>query len=103
MSCSGNAIVISGTTLAITGLTFGGVQHPWSSAAVLVPLILGLIIIGIFIWYEAKVPVKPTIPWEIVSNRTSFVSYVFTTLYTAPRFVDHSVLVAGTLLHFCTE
>lgn len=72
--CSGNLIVITGTTLAIVGLTFAGVQHPWNSAAVLVPLIVGLLTIAGFIWYEAKIPVKPTIPWEIISHRTSLAS-----------------------------
>jgi len=68
---SGNLIVIAGTTLAIVGLTFGGAQFPWVSAQVLAPLIIGLALIGAFLLYEAKVPVEPTIPWEVVSNRTS--------------------------------
>lgn len=68
---SGNLIVIAGTTLAIVGLTFGGAQFPWVSAQVLAPLIIGLALLGAFLLYEAKVPVEPTIPWEVVSNRTS--------------------------------
>lgn len=63
--------MIAGTTLAIVGLTFGGAQFPWVSAQVLAPLIIGLALIGAFLLYEAKVPVEPTIPWEVVSNRTS--------------------------------
>ena len=63
--------MIAGTTLAIVGLTFGGAQFPWVSAQVLAPLIIGLALIGVFLLYEAKVPVEPTIPWEVVSNRTS--------------------------------
>lgn len=68
---SGNTIVIAGTTLAIVGLTFGGAQFPWTSAQVLAPLIIGMITVAAFLIYEAKAPVEPTIPWAVVSNRTS--------------------------------
>lgn len=74
-------IVIAGTTLAIIGLTFAGVQHPWSSAAVLAPLIIGLLLIAAFILYEKKYPLQPTIPWEVVSHRISLVSYISTFLH----------------------
>ena len=73
-SRSGNVIVIAGTTLAIVGLTFGGVRFPWDSAQVLAPLIIGLVLIIVFIVYEAKVPKEPSMPWDIVNNRTSLAS-----------------------------
>lgn len=65
-------IVISGTTLAIVGLTFAGIRYPWSSVQVLAPLIIGMLLVCAFILYEAKVPEQPTIPWEVISNSTSF-------------------------------
>lgn len=68
---SGNFIVICGTTLAVTGLTFGGGRFAWSSAEVLAPLIIGLALIVAFLFYEGMVPKEPTIPWEILSNRTT--------------------------------
>lgn len=68
---SGNAIVIAGTTLAVVGLTFGGIRFPWNSAQVLAPLLIGLALIGVFFLYEAKIPREPTIPWEILNNRTT--------------------------------
>ncbi|KAF7792059.1 hypothetical protein EIP86_003087 [Pleurotus ostreatoroseus] len=71
---SGNVIVIAGTTLAIVGLTFGGVRFPWDSAQVLAPLIIGLVLIIVFIVYEAKVPKEPSMPWDTVNNRTSLAS-----------------------------
>ncbi|KIP04433.1 hypothetical protein PHLGIDRAFT_120696 [Phlebiopsis gigantea 11061_1 CR5-6] len=74
----GNAIVISGTTLAVVGLTFGGVRFPWSSVQVLAPLIIGLALIAGFMVYEAKIPREPTVPWVILSNRTTVGGYVST-------------------------
>ncbi|KDR69579.1 hypothetical protein GALMADRAFT_77246 [Galerina marginata CBS 339.88] len=77
----GNLIVIAGTTLAVIGLSWGGTTHPWDSAAVLVPLIVGLALVVVFIIYEAKVPREPTIPWEVISNRTSFSGYLATLIH----------------------
>ena len=68
---SGNLIVICGTTLAVTGLTFGGGRFAWSSAEVLAPLIIGLILIVVFLYYDSVVPKEPTIPLEVLSNRTT--------------------------------
>ena len=64
-------IIIAGTTLAILGLTWGGVSYPWKSSHVLAPLILGLALVGAFVWYEATVPKAPTIPFKVLTNRTS--------------------------------
>ena len=65
---SGNLIVVAGTTLAVTGLTFAGIRFPWDSAQVLAPLVIGLVLILVFILYEKMVPREPTIPWEILNN-----------------------------------
>lgn len=64
--------MIAGSALAVVGLTFGGVRFPWSSAQVLAPLIVGLALIVGFMVYEGKIPKEPTIPWEVLANRTSF-------------------------------
>ncbi|TCD71947.1 hypothetical protein EIP91_000079 [Steccherinum ochraceum] len=74
----GNLIVVAGSALAITGLTFAGIKFPWNSAPVLAPLIIGLVLIGLFILYEAQVPREPTIPWRVVNNRTTLSAYVST-------------------------
>ncbi|OBZ72796.1 putative transporter C3H1.06c [Grifola frondosa] len=77
----GNLIVIAGTTLAIIGLTWGGIHYPWDSVHVLAPLIIGLFLICIFFIYERKIPSEPTIPWEVVNNRTSLGGYFGTAVH----------------------
>ncbi|GJE93488.1 MFS general substrate transporter [Phanerochaete sordida] len=77
----GNLIVIAGSTLAIVGLTFGGIRFPWDSAQVLAPLIIGLALIVVFLIYEGKVPKEPTIPWEVLSNRTTIGGYLATLIH----------------------
>lgn len=70
--CSGNLIIIVGTTLAVIGLTLGGVPYPWKSAQVLAPLICGFCLICFFLYYESRFPKEPAIPLDIMLNRTSF-------------------------------
>lgn len=62
---------MASSTSALTGLTWGGVQYPWQSVRVLVPLILGLFGIVGFMVYEALVPNEPTIPLRLLKNRTT--------------------------------
>ncbi|KAH9951827.1 iron permease [Amylocystis lapponica] len=71
-----------GTTLAIISLTWAGIKHPWNSVQVLAPLIIGLVLIGCFFWYEARLPMErePTIPWEVVKNRTSLGGFLATAI-----------------------
>ncbi|KAJ7701234.1 iron permease [Mycena rosella] len=75
----GNGIVVVGTGLAIIGMTWGGIRYPWSSVEVLAPLIIGLSLLVVFAVYEAKVPTRPTIPLDVISNRTSLSGQVLLT------------------------
>lgn len=43
------------------GLTWGGVQFPWSSARVLVPLIAGIAGLITFMVYERYIPKHPIV------------------------------------------
>ncbi|KAJ7505900.1 major facilitator superfamily domain-containing protein [Mycena galericulata] len=77
----GNGIIIFGTGLATIGLTGGGVRYSWASAQVLGPLIGGLSLIVVFGVYEAKVPVSPTVPQDVVGNRTSVSGLIGTAMH----------------------
>ncbi|THH32797.1 hypothetical protein EUX98_g1387 [Antrodiella citrinella] len=74
----GNFIVVAGTTLAVTGLTFAGIRFGWGSPQVLAPLIIGMALIVAFILYEVMVPREPTIPWAVLSHPTSLSGYLST-------------------------
>lgn len=62
-------IATLGTGLAVIGLTWGGIRYP--SVKVLAPLLIGLFLLVVFAFYEAKLVIRPTIPLDVVSNRTS--------------------------------
>lgn len=83
---SGNGLIAVGSALTLVGLTWGGVHYPWGSVHVLVPLVVGVALMGAFFGYEVafrhrKQPVQKasirelthsaTLPLDILSNRTS--------------------------------
>ncbi|KAJ7179573.1 major facilitator superfamily domain-containing protein [Mycena filopes] len=77
----GNAIVIVGSGLAIIGMTWGGIRYSWASAEVLAPLIIGFALLVVFAIYEAKVPSRPTIPLDVIGNRTSLSGLLTTAMH----------------------
>ncbi|SGY35466.1 BQ5605_C002g01769 [Microbotryum silenes-dioicae] len=76
-----NIVFVIGATFTIIGLTWGGVAHPWTSYQVLVPLILGFTTMGVFLWLEKSYVKHPTIPFDILSHRTSLLGFVTTFLH----------------------
>ena len=58
---SGNMLIIGASTATVIALTWGGIEKPWTSAAVLVPLILGLVGLVAFVAYEALIPEYPVV------------------------------------------
>ena len=58
---SGNALVVAGTTGCTIALTWGGITAPWGSAQVLVPLILGIALLGFFLVWEAVFAKHPLV------------------------------------------
>lgn len=99
MDWIGIALVIGSSSALVIALTWGGVQHPWGSTTIVVPLVVGLVGIGIFLAYEAKFAREPLVPIWLLSNRTSFSGYVqtfvsplltFSILYFAPAFYQAS-------------
>ncbi|KAI0694301.1 Mfs1.2 [Cerioporus squamosus] len=87
MDWIGNFLVIASTTCVVLGLTWGGIKFPWSSAQVLVPLILGLVGLAFFIVYEARWAKNPIVPVTLLQNRTSISGYIQTS-------VNHLVVLA---------
>ncbi|TFY56617.1 hypothetical protein EVG20_g8862 [Dentipellis fragilis] len=72
----GNVLIILSTTAVVIGLTWGGVQFPWTSAKVLVPLILGLVGLCVFIIYEVTLANNPMVPVILMSNRTGLSGFI---------------------------
>jgi Na+/melibiose symporter-like transporter len=74
------SILVVGSSLAIVfALTYSGSRYAWSSGHVIVPLVLGLILLGVFRAYEGSAWVKePLLPPHLFGNRTSAISFYAT-------------------------
>lgn len=77
----GNLILLGATVSVLYALTYGGTRYSWSSADVIAPLIIGLLGLGFFVWFETTKWVKePVVPARLFSNRTSITIFAVTFL-----------------------
>lgn len=65
----GAVLSLTGLTIFLVALQAGGSSHPWSSAYILVQLILGLVLIGAWIIWEYKFAKYPMVPKEIFAGQ----------------------------------
>ncbi|KAJ2778028.1 hypothetical protein H4R18_004849 [Coemansia javaensis] len=73
--------VVAGIVLLELGLTWGGQDHPWRSAAVIVTLVLGVVILGVFAVVEWKVPTEPIMPLRLFQRRNTALMFVGQTTF----------------------
>ncbi len=71
----GTAVFTCASTLFLVGITSGGVSHPWSSAAVLAPLVVGVVLYLVFIYIEWRVAERPMMPLRIFNDRSAITGY----------------------------
>ncbi|KAK1466427.1 MFS drug transporter [Colletotrichum cuscutae] len=62
-------LALAGTTSLMLGLTWGGGEYPWASAAVLTTLIVGAFICVVFVLWQWKGPKYPLVPLDIFRAR----------------------------------
>ncbi|KAJ7489650.1 major facilitator superfamily domain-containing protein [Mycena galericulata] len=78
MDWIGNFLVIASSSSVIIGLTWGGIQYPWSSPRVLVPLCVGVFGLAIFLLYEVTIARYPIVPYSLMSTATGLSGYLQT-------------------------
>ncbi|KAH9859176.1 Mfs1.1 [Lenzites betulinus] len=71
----GNILLIGASCSCAIALTWGGVQFPWTSPSVLVPLCLSVVVFCVWGLYEWRFCPHPIVPAHILSNRTSLSGY----------------------------
>lgn len=72
----GATLFVISSTAFLVSVSWGGIQYVWISAATLVPLIGGLIGLGLFVVWEIYCPVAPLVPLSIFTTRTAAVGYL---------------------------
>ncbi|KAJ2080379.1 hypothetical protein H4R24_003120 [Coemansia sp. RSA 988] len=76
MDFGGSALCLISIVLILLGLSWGGRDYPWKSAAVLCCLFLGSIIGCLFVYYEHKIPTEPIFPLRLLRQRNVAIALV---------------------------
>lgn len=74
----GNLIFIPSTVSLLIGLIEGGVEHPWSSWHILVPILLGIAGLFVFMAHQILLAELPSVPPRLFGNRTSAAALLMT-------------------------
>lgn len=95
----GNGLPLVSVTAVLVALAYGGTRYPWSSWRILVPLLLGGAVLGLFMWYETSPrwcaePVTPPHPFR---NRTSAAAFFLTFTHSLYSFLLDPLLPLGVL------
>lgn len=73
----GNLIFIPSMIALLYGLVMGGIEHPWSSWRIILPLVIG--VVGWISFHIQQLYTNvPSVPMRLFSNRTSATAYVLT-------------------------
>jgi EmrB/QacA subfamily drug resistance transporter len=87
----GAVLVTAGLTGVVYGLIQASENHPWGSARVLVPLLVGLAVVAGFVLLQAKIA-DPLVPLKFFRNRTRVAANITTLFFSAPFFVGFFLL-----------
>ncbi|KAH9905665.1 MFS general substrate transporter [Xylariomycetidae sp. FL2044] len=74
----GGGLFIAGTSSLLIGLTWGGVQYPWSSYQAWLPILLGGLVILAALTYEAFVPAEPFIILSVFDSVSASIVFIQT-------------------------
>ncbi|CZR45605.1 uncharacterized protein FPRO_15219 [Fusarium proliferatum ET1] len=66
----GMGLVVSGITIFVLPLSWAGSLFPWAAWETLIPMILGVLVLAAFIFYEAK-PAAPIMPHRLFHSVTA--------------------------------
>ncbi|OTB02574.1 hypothetical protein M426DRAFT_61878 [Hypoxylon sp. CI-4A] len=66
---AGILLTLAGVTVLMLGLTWGGSEYPWNSAAVISTLIIGFVLCVIFVLWEWRGPRYPLVPLHIFKSK----------------------------------
>ncbi|RGP71012.1 hypothetical protein FSPOR_3700 [Fusarium sporotrichioides] len=66
----GMGLVVSGITIIVLPLSWAGSLFPWSSWQTLLPMLLGVLVLAVFVWFESK-PAVPIMPHRLFHSKTA--------------------------------
>ena len=66
---AGAFLLVSAISIQLVGLSLGGNELPWSNGWVIGSLVLSVVLLGVFVWVEAKTTTIPVIPLRMLRGR----------------------------------
>ncbi|KAI0023650.1 major facilitator superfamily domain-containing protein [Xylariomycetidae sp. FL0641] len=75
---TGGGLLIAGVSSFLIGLTWSGVQYPWSSYKAWLPILLGVLIIAGALVYEAYGPIEPFIVLSVFDSASASIVFLQT-------------------------
>ncbi|KAJ4251548.1 hypothetical protein NW762_011538 [Fusarium torreyae] len=66
----GMGLVVTGITILVLPLSWAGSLFPWASWQTLLPMLLGVAVLVVFVFYEAK-PASPIMPHRLFHSKTA--------------------------------
>ena len=91
----GSVLTLTWAILVLLAFSWAGNQFAWDSPGVLAPLIIGLALLGVFIFVEAKLVALPLVPIRIFKTSTCSAAFAttffngavfYSTLYYLPTY-----------------
>lgn len=76
----GMALFTAGCTLFASPVAWAEPMFPWGSYQTLVPLLLGVVLLAGFAWYESK-PIEPVFPYRRFASRTACLTLLASVLH----------------------
>ncbi|AEO70416.1 uncharacterized protein THITE_114886 [Thermothielavioides terrestris NRRL 8126] len=94
----GGAIFVAGSTSFLIGITWGGINYPWSSYKAWLPILLGGIVVVLALVYEAFVPREPFLRLSVYYNTSSTIVFVLTLFQGLMAVKEASTILSGIYL-----
>ncbi|KAH7070919.1 major facilitator superfamily domain-containing protein [Paraphoma chrysanthemicola] len=92
----GAALFVGGMTSLLVGISWGGIQFPWKSAATLAPIVVGLCGVVVFVWWQHFAKPRSLLPMSVFYSWSAIAAFycalvngliLFTGLYYVPFYL----------------
>jgi EmrB/QacA subfamily drug resistance transporter len=82
IDCIGSSMLTASVVMILVALSTGGAPKPWSDPAIVVPIVLGVLGLAAFaFWERSKYCPYPIMPPNVFSNRTTNIAFTLTTIH----------------------
>ena len=88
----GALLALGGTTVLVMGLTWGGAEYPWRSAAVIASLVVGFCVSVAFVLWQWNGPKYPLVPCKLIQAILNLMLIPFTVHIFKRRIVNGACL-----------